>query len=606
MAYVQFEDDIKDQYGAPVVGAKIYVYDQDGALAALQNADTSSKPNPLTSDEYGGFGAYADVGLYTLSFYYAGRKILEDRAYQVGEGLPLPDSVIVALGQPGGANYVGSDDDSSGSLWTTIAGFITYLRSSVGSSIMGFLQSGTGAVARTVQDKGRDWLSPKDFGCVGDGTTNDNANFAKAITQAAASGKVLDLGGQTYLLNASGGTSPINFGVAGLVMRNGHLKFTGAGSALVIDSGGEGDGVAGLRLESLLIEGGASVTDGFYSAGCVRSSFRDIEVRNVTGKAFHIKHGVSNQYDSLKYTTNDGITDPPTPTHGLYVDENGTGHYTADCTFINPVMEGFEGIGCELVKASGCLFLGGTFEGITGTSGEGKALKVGANCRRNTFDSVWFEANDELDVEVTGHSNAFRNLYCGSASNSRNIQLYGNGNLFIGGSLRSVEFQSTPDGNSFYGCGVSSNGSLGFQGSATYARYGCYTVDTNQDWVADLSDLILVQADSASGYRIGGTPFAEKSAPYNVFYAPDGVSRGLLGTDADGRIFWNSTNHVFRSANGGADFATVNSTGINLAGLLQCDSFRIDQTPTAETPAATHTITISLNGTNYKLLCVAA
>jgi len=41
-------------------------------------------------------------------------------------------------------------------------------------------------------------------------------------------------------------------------------------------------------------------------------------------------------------------------------------------------------------------------------------------------------------------------------------------------------------------------------------------------------------------------------------------------------------------------------------GTAQVDALRIDQTPAAETPAATHTITISANGTNYKLLCVAA
>ena len=43
-----------------------------------------------------------------------------------------------------------------------------------------------------------------------------------------------------------------------------------------------------------------------------------------------------------------------------------------------------------------------------------------------------------------------------------------------------------------------------------------------------------------------------------------------------------------------------------LNGTAQVDALRIDQTPTAETPDATHTITISANGTNYKLLCVAA
>lgn len=52
--------------------------------------------------------------------------------------------------------------------------------------------------------------------------------------------------------------------------------------------------------------------------------------------------------------------------------------------------------------------------------------------------------------------------------------------------------------------------------------------------------------------------------------------------------------------------AVISGVLLNVAGLLRTDSFRIDQTPTAETPTATHTVTINLNGTNYKLLCVAA
>lgn len=55
-----------------------------------------------------------------------------------------------------------------------------------------------------------------------------------------------------------------------------------------------------------------------------------------------------------------------------------------------------------------------------------------------------------------------------------------------------------------------------------------------------------------------------------------------------------------------AQVAGFNNTGLDVVGLLRGDSFRLDATPTAETPSMTHTITISLNGTNYKVPCVAA
>lgn len=42
---------------------------------------------------------------------------------------------------------------------------------------------------------------------------------------------------------------------------------------------------------------------------------------------------------------------------------------------------------------------------------------------------------------------------------------------------------------------------------------------------------------------------------------------------------------------------------LDVAGTIQADGLRLDVTPTAETPSMTHTITISINGTNYKLPC---
>ena len=38
----------------------------------------------------------------------------------------------------------------------------------------------------------------------------------------------------------------------------------------------------------------------------------------------------------------------------------------------------------------------------------------------------------------------------------------------------------------------------------------------------------------------------------------------------------------------------------------QKESLRVNVTPTAETPTATHTAVFNINGTNYKFLCLAA
>jgi len=72
-----------------------------------------------------------------------------------------------------------------------------------GMTTIGFLQSGTGAVLRTAQNKMRDTVSVKDFGAVGDGTTNDRAAIQAAIDAVgAAGGGIVYVPPGDYILNS--------------------------------------------------------------------------------------------------------------------------------------------------------------------------------------------------------------------------------------------------------------------------------------------------------------------------------------------------------------------------------------------------------------------
>lgn len=112
--------------------------------------------------------------------------------------------VLVELVGPWiGADKVGADDGHSGSWFTTVQGFITRLLSSVGSSVVGFIQSGVGAIARSVQSKLSDTISVKDFGAVGDGVTDDTVALNAALTAAVAANRCLYFPTGVYLVTAN-------------------------------------------------------------------------------------------------------------------------------------------------------------------------------------------------------------------------------------------------------------------------------------------------------------------------------------------------------------------------------------------------------------------
>jgi len=72
----------------------------------------------------------------------------------------------------------------------------------IDASKLSFTQTGTGAVARTIDNKLKDFISVKDFGAVGNGTTDDTTAIQAAITYAAdtRSGATVFLPAGQYLI----------------------------------------------------------------------------------------------------------------------------------------------------------------------------------------------------------------------------------------------------------------------------------------------------------------------------------------------------------------------------------------------------------------------
>jgi len=111
----------------------------------------------------------------------------------------LQDASAVQIGS--WDNILGVDDFSA-----ILAQLASTTDPTLGDSLIGFKQSNasgfmSGAVGRTVSAKLQELISVKDFGAVGDGTTDDGPAFQAAINAIAATGGRIYVPAATYLIN---------------------------------------------------------------------------------------------------------------------------------------------------------------------------------------------------------------------------------------------------------------------------------------------------------------------------------------------------------------------------------------------------------------------
>ncbi len=347
-------------------------------------------------------------------------------------------------------------------------------------------------------------LSVRTFGAIAGPRGVPAANtaaFAHAIAAASLLRVPLHLEGGAYELDASGAPGGgVNFAREWLHVNGGGatLNFRGRGRAFVLDQGGApGLVIEGMSVSDITIAGEAGVVDGFYMRGVVRSVFRNITVRDVSGKAFWLRHAVSCQFDSLTYSPlrTGEVVPRISATHGLFIDSNDTpgtqrsGYYSADCVFTNAVMEGFPGIGCHIADGSGHVFVGGTFEACR------IGLSIGRDAPDNVFFKVWMEANSEADAVIEGDSTGFlAPKFMSSQQNGPNVRIAAgaNGTWFAGGGyIRHVDMAAGSIGTSFHHIGVDQNlsGTIGFQGTGSYTRIGCRRIGPDNNVVGNYDDI---------------------------------------------------------------------------------------------------------------------
>lgn len=159
----------------------------------------------------------------------------------------------------------------------------------IDSNDVTFLQSGTGAVTRTVRSKLRDTVSVKDFGAAGDGTTDDTAAIASAY--ASGAGAVYFPKG-TYLTAAEIDTNGVKtFGdgwshskVKATAAIRSVFKLTGQHNSIV----------------DLFVEANGLANHGIYCLGCNGSTMDRLGVENSKLDGIHFPTSGNNSGSTVR------------------------------------------------------------------------------------------------------------------------------------------------------------------------------------------------------------------------------------------------------------------------------------------------------------------
>jgi len=154
-----------------------------------------------------------------------------------GTGIPQADaSAITFTGVKGQSGFVSDLGDADGSDW------------------VGYVPPGLGAVARSAQDKMRDFINVKDFGAVGDGVANDTAAIQAALNTGksiwftcgenyrvtapltpTANGQVINLSGAMITLDGNFSGFEITGGLRNITICDGEIEGADMTGGYVID-----------------------------------------------------------------------------------------------------------------------------------------------------------------------------------------------------------------------------------------------------------------------------------------------------------------------------------------------------------------------------------
>lgn len=316
-----------------------------------------------------------------------------------------------------------------------------------------FLQAGTGAVTRTVQDKQREIFSVLDFvptayhaAILAGTSTVDIATYLSAARDAINALTVpatLQFPGGVYYYSVSPnwGINNVRIEALGEV----RLRYTGTGNAVIIDGGALGY-VNNMHMGRFIVECTSASADNAVYVRSVHHSNLSFNARSAgTGMAgLRIEFAVCTIFDRFTCTHNEsgGFYSSLAPTYGIVCEERGAAEGTAACLFIDPVLEGMQ-IGVQGGYMVGCTWLGGTAEACTSTG-----IYLTGDDVENIFIGMFHEVNTTYDILCQGHRNTFVGV---NSADLIELADTASLNTFIGGATDQLTLGASTTRNVFPG-----------------------------------------------------------------------------------------------------------------------------------------------------------
>lgn len=447
------------------------------------------------------------------------------------------DRSQLAAGLVGDLPFTPTGFVSATTVPTAVTEIVTDLAASSGASLVNFLQSGSGAVARTVQSKLREVVSLKDFGAVGDGVTDDTAAVTAWAT--AANGKNGYVPAGTYLVQ------PITIAATDELY--------------------------------------------WYGDGLTRSQFK--LKASSTGAMFTLNDFLHGEIRDIGF--NGDYTNNASGTHCVAItgaESGGNGYWIERCGFFNAKLDGFNEAGTySKSRILNCIAELCQRDGISAAASNLIVLgnRIVNNGRNGILTSgYWAQIEDNTctnnsatltgaNIKVTG---AFSTISGNTVLSGGGASLVGHG-IHISSATLCTLGDNYAQGNNGHGIYIESSASCNITGGFAFANNisgieigtasdncmvcGVQSVTNKGPGFGISSAAAVLTGFQAKGNGTGGTA---TNALTGVANEPHGVSlraSAILTNLGDGKI----TNNVGSGANGIGLFVNAAVTGLTMSNV---------------------------------------